>query len=70
MNLFGPPNKTSNFKLVVSWKKWTYSENESEVAQSCPTLAVSWTVAYQAPLWNFPGKSTGVGCHFLLQGIF
>ena len=38
MNLFGPPNKTSNFKLVVSWKKWTYSENESEVAQSCPTL--------------------------------
>ena len=20
--------------------------------------------------WNFPGKSTGVGCHFLLQWIF
>ena len=20
--------------------------------------------------WNFPGKSTGVGCHFLLQEIF
>ena len=20
--------------------------------------------------WNFPGKDTGVGCHFLLQGIF
>ena len=20
--------------------------------------------------WNFPGKSTGVGCHFLLQAIF
>ena len=20
--------------------------------------------------WNFPGKSTGVGCHFLVQGIF
>ena len=20
--------------------------------------------------WNFPGQSTGVGCHFLLQGIF
>ena len=20
--------------------------------------------------WNFPGKKTGVGCHFLLQGIF
>ena len=21
-------------------------------------------------LWNFPGKNTGVGCLFLLQGIF
>ena len=21
-------------------------------------------------LWNFPGKKTGVGCCFLLQGIF
>ena len=22
------------------------------------------------PPWDFPGKSTGVACHFLLQGIF
>ena len=30
-----------------------------------------WTVAHQAPLpWDSPGKNTGVGCHFLLQGIF
>ena len=21
-------------------------------------------------LWDFPGKNTGVGCHFLLQGSF
>ena len=28
-----------------------------------------WTVARQAPLsMDFPGKNTGVGCHFLLQG--
>ena len=20
--------------------------------------------------WSFPGKNTGAGCHFLLQGIF
>ena len=20
--------------------------------------------------WDFPGKNTGMGCHFLLQGIF
>ena len=29
------------------------------------------TVAHQALCpGNFPGKNTGVGCHFLLQGIF
>ena len=28
-------------------------------------------VACQAPLpMDYPGKNTGVGCHFLLQGIF
>ena len=33
--------------------------------------ATPWTVACQAPLsMGFPGKNTGVGCHFLLQGIF
>ena len=39
------------------------------VAKSCPTLATPWTAACQVPL-GFPGKSTGVGCHFLLQEIF
>ena len=39
---------------------------------SCVRLfATPWTVAYQAlGPWDFPGKNTGVGCHFLLQGIF
>ena len=31
--------------------------------------ATPWTVAHQLLCpWNFPGKNTGVGCHFLLQG--
>ena len=30
-----------------------------------------WTAAHQVLCArNFPGKNTGVGCHFLLQGIF
>ena len=30
-------------------------------------FATPWTVAHQAPLsMDFPGKNTGVGCHFLL----
>ena len=32
-------------------------------------FVTSWTVAQQAP-WDSPGKNTGVGGHFLLQGIF
>ena len=39
---------------------------------SCVQLFVTpWNVPCQAPLsMGFPGKSTGVGGHFLLQGIF
>ena len=39
---------------------------------SCVRLFVTpWTVAHLAPpSWDFPGKSTGLSCHFLLQGIF
>ena len=41
------------------------------VTKSCLTLATPWTVAHQAPLsMDFPGKNTGVDCHFLLQVIY
>ena len=35
-------------------------------------FATPWIVAWTKLLrpWDFQGKSTGVGCHFLLQGIF
>ena len=34
-------------------------------------FAAPWTVALQAPpFMEFSSKKTGVGCHFLLQGIF
>ena len=41
-------------------------------SQLCPTLCdPKATIAYQTlPPWDFPGKNTGVGCHFLLQEIF
>ena len=33
-------------------------------------LATPWTAAHRLLLpWDFPGKSTGVGCHCLLQSI-
>ena len=31
--------------------------------------ASPWTARLLCP-WNFPGNNTGMGCHFLLQGLF
>ena len=48
-------------------------ESESEVAQLCSTLCDPLDCSIRprlVPPWDFQGKSTGVGCHFLLQGIF
>ena len=39
------------------------------VTQSCLTL-LRPHLAHQASPWDFSGKNTGVGCCFLLQGIF
>ena len=49
-------------------------KSESEVAQSCPTLHLRPHGLQPTRLlrpWDFPGKSTGVGCHRLLcrEGI-
>ena len=38
-------------------------------AQSCLTLCHPMGCSLLCP-WSFPGKNTGVGCHFLLQGIY
>ena len=39
--------------------------------QLCPALCDPIDCSFQAPLpWYFPGKNTGMGCHFLLQGFF
>ena len=40
------------------------------VAKSCPTLLWLNGPARLFCPWTLPGKNTGVGCHFLLQGIF
>ena len=41
------------------------------VTQSCLTLCDPMDCSPQAPRpWESLGKNTGVGCHFLLQGIF
>ena len=53
--------------IEKTWKNIGQPVNsESEVAQSCPTLCNPMGCSPR----SLPGKSTGVGCHFLLQGIF
>ena len=40
-------------------------------SKSHPTLVTPWNIICQTPLsMGFPSKNTGVGCHFLFQGIF
>ena len=39
-----------------------------ELAQSCPTLYEAARLPGSSVCGN-PGKNTGLGCHFLLQGI-
>ena len=56
--LLAPPGKP---KSVIKW--------------SCSVLSDSLRPHGLQPTrllhsWDFPGKSPGVGCHFLLQGIF
>ena len=61
---------SSNLKHQQEIKAVYRSESESEVAQSCPTLCDPWTVAHKLLCpWDFPGKNTGVGYHFLLPDL-
>ena len=57
--------------MILLHLRAQYLSIDGLVTKFCPTLATPWIAAYQAP-WSmdFPGKNTGVGCHFLLQGIF
>ena len=48
-----------------------YHGGSGLVTKSCLTLETPWTVVCQAPLsMGFSRQKYGVGCHFLLQGIF
>ena len=52
--------------VVASAQTWLCS-----VSQSCPNLCDPMGCSLQRPLpWDFPGKDTGVGRHFLLQEFF
>ena len=50
--------------------KYTHTAAAAKSLQLCPTLCDPTDCSLPPELhrpWNFPGKNTGVGCHFLLQ---
>ena len=53
---------------------WAWAKTQLQLVQSLSRVrlfATPWTVAHQAPPpMGFSRQDTGVGCHFLLQGIF
>ena len=53
---------------LIPWYCYFYCGCCYLVTKSCPTLLqphVLYPIRLRCP-WNFPGKNTGVGCHFLL----
>ena len=63
----------------ILWRNWVSERIINfiqRVSESCCTIMSDslWSHRLQPSLllcpWNSLGKSTGVGCHFLLQGIF
>ena len=72
------PVSAYHHKLYSYWKNWHVLSMQCFfmlpecVTQSCLTLCNSARLQpTKLPrVWDFPGKNPGVGCHFLLQGIF
>ena len=65
IEIMNNPITSTEIEAVIKKKNLPKNKRESEIAQSCQTLATPLTAAHQAPpSMGFPGKSTGVGCHW------
>ena len=66
------PKSEAKSKQALRFKHYfTVERKQSEVTQLCLTLQPCGLQPTRLlHPWDFPGKSTGVSYHFLLQGIF
>ena len=67
-------NLSSHIPLWVSNLFWFVSILIAYCIIGCQLHLTLWLLGLQSTRllcpWDFAGKNTGVGCHFLLQGIF
>ena len=64
----GEREEKEEYKLLTMTKYRTKCCMRVCVLSWIRLFATPWTVASQGPRpWNFPGKNTGMGCHFLLH---
>ena len=57
--------------MLFKGKEFLFKHVKVKSLSHVRLFATPWTVADQAPpSWDSSGKSTGVGYHCLLQGIF
>ena len=54
-----------NFAVLLTPGKWPVQSHQSQ-----KWISDTYNTSMLLPPWDSPDKSTGVGCHFLLQGIF
>ena len=58
-------------RFFTIWTTCYLTFSECKVVSVVSDSATIWTTARQLLCpWDSPGRNTGVGCHFLLQGIF
>ena len=63
-------NQKDRVREVVKPQK-VKNSGSGLITKLCSTLVITWTVVRQLFYpWDLLGKNTGVGCHFLLLGIF
>ena len=82
--LLDKQSQSSKFGICTQWNiiiikgnevllqcGWILNTLKVKVKLSVRLFVTPWTVAHQAPLsMEFSSKKTGVGCYFLLQGLF
>ena len=63
--------KKRKVHLNAKFQRIASKEKKVKLLSRVRLFATPWTVVYQLLCpWDFPGKNTGLGCHFLLRGIF